>query len=61
MDGLDRGSSVPVPEIANHEVRRELIRAGRTAGTERLDAFIEVVEYVPMEMAAMCRAAVFRA
>ena len=59
VDVLDRGSAVLVPEIADYEVRRELIRADRTAGIERLNAFIAAVKYVPIETAAMRRAAVF--
>ena len=48
-----------VPEIANYEVRRELIRARRTAGIARLDAFIGQVEFLPIETAAMRQAAAF--
>ncbi len=59
VDVLDRGSAVLVPEIADYEVRRELIRAGRSAGVGRLDAFIAEVEFLPIETAAMRRAAVF--
>lgn len=50
---------VLVPEIADYEVRRELIRARRDAGLVRLDAFIEQVEFLPIETAAMRRAAAF--
>lgn len=32
------GTRVVVPEIADYEVRRELIRAGRIVGVRRLDA-----------------------
>ena len=59
VDVLGRGSAVLVPEIADYEVRRELIRAGRSAGIERLDTFIAQVEYLPIETTAMRRAAVF--
>ena len=59
MDVLDHGSAVLVREIADYEVRRELIRAGRSAGVGRLGAFIAEVEYLPIETAAMRRAAVF--
>ena len=48
-----------VPEIADYEVRRELIRARRAAGIARLDAFIGQVEFLPIETAAMRRAAAF--
>ena len=53
------GSSVIVPEIADYEVRRELIRAGRTAGIARLDALTSQVEYLAITTAAMRRAANF--
>jgi predicted nucleic acid-binding protein len=39
-DCLNAGARVLVPSIANYETRRELIRAGKTAGVARLDAFI---------------------
>ncbi len=34
---LSAGISVLIPEIADYEVRRELLRAGRTRGVRRLD------------------------
>jgi hypothetical protein len=33
---ISRGIEVLVPEIADYEVRRELLRAGRAKGVERL-------------------------
>ena len=36
---LSDGDVFLVPEIADYEIRRELIRAGKTAGIARLDAF----------------------
>ena len=59
VDAISSGSSVMVPEIADYEVRRELIRARRTAGIARLDAFIGQVDFLPIETAAMRRAAAF--
>jgi len=59
VDAIGSGSSVMVPEIADYEVRRELIRARRTAGIARLDAFIGQVEFLPIKTAAMRRAAAF--
>ena len=53
------GAIVMVPEIADFEVRRELIRTRRTAGIGRLDASIEWVGLLPLTTAAMRRAAVF--
>jgi predicted nucleic acid-binding protein len=53
------GIRVIVPEIADYEVRRELIRAGRTAGLKRLDMFLAVwpYRYLPIDTPAIRRAA----
>ena len=48
-----------VPEIADYEVRRELLRADKRQGLQRLDQFIAAVEYLPITTAAMRRAAEF--
>jgi len=37
-----------VPEIADYEVRRELIRAGQTRGVQRLDLLCEGFNYLPL-------------
>ncbi|MEA2525462.1 MAG: hypothetical protein QOF73_2689 [Thermomicrobiales bacterium] len=37
-DLLVRGTRVVIPEIADDEVRRELLRANKLAGVRRLDA-----------------------
>ncbi len=50
---------VMVPEIADYEVRRELLRARRTAGIARLDALITQVEYLAITTSAMRQAATF--
>ena len=59
VNAIAAGASVVVPEIADYEVRRELMRARRTAGIARLDAFIGQVEFLPIETAAMRQAAAF--
>lgn len=59
VNALTGGATVLVPAIADYEVRRELIRARRTAGIGRLDAFIEQVGFLPITTAAMRRAAAF--
>lgn len=48
-----------VPEIADYEVRRELLRAGAMAGVRRLDAFVSARtdRYIPLDTAAMRKAA----
>lgn len=54
---LSREARVIVPEIADYEVRRELIRAGLTASICRLDALNETLEYLPLLTQSMRRAA----
>lgn len=51
------GVKVVVPEIADYEVRRELIRAGATAGIRRLDQVKITLDYEPITTAVMLRAA----
>jgi predicted nucleic acid-binding protein len=48
-----------VPEIADYEVRRELLRARLTASLRRLDEFTGGMEYDPITTAAIRHAAVF--
>lgn len=56
---LAEGSRVILPEIADYEVRRELLRANRIRGLARLDALANLAEYLPISTAAMRQAAVF--
>ena len=51
------GTRVILPEIADYEVRRELLRANRVGGLARLDALAELIEYLPLTTAAMREAA----
>ena len=53
------GSRVIVPEIADYEVRRELLRANKARGLERLDALADLLEYLPLTTAALRQAAIF--
>jgi len=53
------GARVVIPEIADYEVRRELLRARKTAGIERLDTLAGLLEYLPVTTAAMRQAAAF--
>ena len=48
---------VVVPEIADYEIRRELIRARRARGIDRLDALIRQTSYLAIATLAMRRAA----
>lgn len=50
---------VVVPEIADYEVRRELLRASKHEGLAKLDEFTGLLEYLPLTTAAMRQAAHF--
>jgi hypothetical protein len=56
---LDSGATVLVPEIADYELRRELIRANRVKGIARLDALEQRLGYIPLSTAVMRKAAEF--
>lgn len=56
---LGRGVRIVLPEIADYEVRRELLRANKARGIERLNALGKIVDYLPLTTAAMRQAAVF--
>jgi predicted nucleic acid-binding protein len=53
------GARVLLPEIADYEVRRELLRANKLKGLARLDALAGLLEYLPLTTAAMRQAALF--
>ncbi len=53
------GARIVVPEIADYEVRRELLRAKKARGLAYLDALIGKVSYLPITTEAMRRAAEF--
>lgn len=48
-----------VPEIADYEVRRELLRANLHPSVGRLDALKRTLEYLPLTTEAMLQAAAF--
>jgi predicted nucleic acid-binding protein len=54
---LSAGVSVLVAEIADYEVRRELLRAGRQRGVRRLDGLKDAIGYRPITTRAMLTAA----
>lgn len=56
---LNQGVRLIVPEIADYEVRRELLRAGKVTGIARLETLIGRAEYLPITTAAMRQAAAF--
>lgn len=53
------GKRVLVPEIADYELRRELLRANKVQGVANLDRLIAQTEYLPITTAAMRQAAAF--
>jgi predicted nucleic acid-binding protein len=53
----ERGVRIGIPEIADYEVRRELLRAGKTRGIERLDALLKTFEDLPLSTIVMRDAA----
>ena len=54
---LSAGIRVIVPGIADYELRRELIRAGKTSGVHRLDVARAGFEFDPITQAALDEAA----
>jgi len=56
---VGRRTRILLPEIADYEVRRELWRASKIKGLQRLDALGNLLEYLPLTTAAMRHAAMF--
>jgi PIN domain-containing protein len=54
-----KGAEVVIPEIADYEVRRELLRAGKERGLGRLDALKGILGYAPITTPVMLKAAEF--
>jgi predicted nucleic acid-binding protein len=53
------GDTILVPEIADYEVRRELLRAGKTRGVRALDALAREIGYLPVTTLTMRQAAIY--
>lgn len=51
------GHRLVVPEIADYEVRRELLRAVKPVGIRRLDSLTIALDYLPLTTAAIRLAA----
>jgi hypothetical protein len=58
-DLVYKGIDVVIPEISDYEVRRELLRAGKSRGVGRLDALKGMLAYAPITTPAMLKAAQF--
>ncbi|MBD1906170.1 nucleic acid-binding protein [Funiculus sociatus GB2-A5] len=58
LDSLEpRGYDVMLPEIADYEVRRELLRASKVAGIRQLDQLKSLIIYLPITTQVMLKAA----
>lgn len=58
LNFLKANGSIPIiPEIADYELRRELLRAGKTKGIKQLDLLKTVVLYLPITTQVMLKAA----
>ena len=56
---ISAGVSVRVPEIADYEIRRELLRAGKEKGLNRLNKLKQEIGYAPLTTETMLLAAQF--
>ncbi len=51
------GHYLYVPEVIDYELRREMLRAGKTKSLAKLDSFKTTLRYLPITTATMLRAA----
>lgn len=58
-DCINKGAIVCIPEIADYEVRRELLRANKPKGIERLNQLKSLLRYLPLDTETMLKAAEF--
>jgi predicted nucleic acid-binding protein len=58
QDLVSSRARVIIPEIADYEVRRELLRADKQKGIAQLDALGKVLDYLPISTEAMRQAAI---
>ena len=54
---LAKGVTVRVPEICDYEIRRELLRAKKARGLQRLDDLKAAIGYIPLDTRIMLKAA----
>ncbi|MDB9527566.1 hypothetical protein PN498_16325 [Oscillatoria sp. CS-180] len=47
---LKAGNRIVIPEIADYEIRRELLRARKKKGLARLDGLCRQLEYFPLQL-----------
>ncbi len=58
-DLLIKSVKVVIPELADYEIRRELLRANKTLGLARLNALKAQLDYLPITTEIMLQAAQF--
>jgi predicted nucleic acid-binding protein len=58
---LINGATVYLPEIADYETRRELIRSGQIGGIVRLNSLAEKIDLLRIDFGSMRKAAELRA
>jgi predicted nucleic acid-binding protein len=56
-DCVAAGHYLYIPEVIDYELRRELLRAGKTTGIAKLDSLKSRFRYLPITTPAMLRAA----
>ncbi len=56
---ITQGVRVTIPEIADYEVRRELVRAGKIKGLAKLNSLKRSLGFVPLNSQTMLKAAEF--
>ena len=56
---LQAGVIVAISEVADYEVRRELLRAGKQRGISKLNSLKNTLDYLPLNTSTMLRAAEF--
>ncbi len=56
-DCVDAGHQIYLPEVIDYEIRRELLRAAKSAGIVKLDALKAALRYLPLTTSAMLMAA----
>lgn len=56
-DCLAAGHHLYIPEVIDYEIRRELVRAGKTPGIAKLDSLKSAFVYLPITTPAILRAA----
>lgn len=59
QDMMSHEIELYIPEIADYEVRRELLRADKTQGIRRLNHFQLILGYLPITTDVMVKAAEF--